>query len=111
MGYDYLMNAASACFFICYIPELYANYKNQTANWYNMPEKVIMLAGTTLAILYAALNADEALLINYGPTLALDIIACLMRGYYVYKNSTCHTNKAIEPPQPQQIPLEGIVVS
>ena len=32
MAYDYLMNMATLTFFICYIPELYANYKNKNAN-------------------------------------------------------------------------------
>lgn len=81
------MNAASACFFLCYIPELYANYHNKNANLYNVPEKVIMLLGTGLAFSYAAVNNDESLMINYGPILGLDIIAFGMRAYYAWNSA------------------------
>jgi len=80
------MNTASALFFICYIPELYANYKNKNANFYNMPEKAVLLLASGFAFTYAIVNNDEALIVNYGPLLGLDIIAFLMRLYYVYKN-------------------------
>ena len=83
MGYDYLMNTASALFFVCYIPELYANWKNKNANFYNMPEKVVMLVASGFAFSYAIANADVALMSNYGPILVLDIVALLMRLYYV----------------------------
>ena len=86
MGYDVLMNTASALFFICYIPELYANYKNKNANFYNMPEKAVLLLASGFAFAYAIINNDEALIVNYGPLLGLDIIAFIMRLYYVYKN-------------------------
>ena len=87
MAYDFLMNTASALFFICYIPELYANWKNQNANFYNMPEKVLLLLASSFALSYAMLNSDVSLMSNYGPILALDIIAFIMRLYYVYKNN------------------------
>ena len=41
MSNEYLMNTASILFFICYIPEFYANYINKNANTYNVFEKVI----------------------------------------------------------------------
>ena len=87
MGYDVLMNTASALFFICYIPELYANYKNKNANFYNMPEKAVLLLASGFALAYAVANNDEALIVNYGPLLGLDIIAFVMRLYYVCKNN------------------------
>jgi uncharacterized protein with PQ loop repeat len=83
MGYDYLMNTASALFFVCYVPELYANWKNKNANFYNMPEKVVMLVASGFALSYAIANADVALISNYGPIVVLDIVALLMRLYYV----------------------------
>jgi len=85
MAYDSLMNIASALFIICYIPELYANWKNKNANFYNMPEKIIILLGSGFAFSYAILNSDISLMSNYGPILGLDILAFLMRLYYVYK--------------------------
>ena len=83
--YDYLMNTASVLFFVCYVPELYANYKNKNANIYNLPEKVVMLAASGLALFYAVLNTDDALILNYAPILTLDVVALGMRGYYAYK--------------------------
>ena len=86
MPYDYLMNAATVMFFICYIPELYANYKNKNANIYNLPEKVLVLSGTAFAFSYACCINDTVLISNYAPLLTLDIVALLMRSYYIYKN-------------------------
>lgn len=86
MAHDYLMNTASALFFICYIPELYANWKNKNANFYNMPEKAVLVVASVFAFAYSVVNGDVALMTNYGPLLGLDIIAFAMRLYYVYKN-------------------------
>jgi len=99
MTHDYLMNTASALFFICYIPELYANYKNKNANFYNMPEKVVLVFASGFALSYAIINNDTSLILNYGPLLGLDIIAFLMRLYYVYRG------KYIIPPQEQVLPV------
>jgi uncharacterized protein with PQ loop repeat len=85
MAYEFLMNTASALFFICYIPELYANWKNKNANFYNMPEKVVLLLASSFALAYAMINNDMSLITNYAPILGLDIIAFLMRLYYVFK--------------------------
>jgi hypothetical protein len=85
MAYEALINTASALFIICYIPELYANWKNKNANFYNMPEKIIMLIGSIFALVYSILNNDIGLMTNYGPIVGLDIIALLMRLYYVYR--------------------------
>lgn len=87
MSHDYLMNTASTLFFICYIPELYANYKNKNANFYNMPEKVLLVFASTFALAYAIINDDTSLILNYAPLLGLDIIAFLMRLYYVYRGT------------------------
>ena len=86
MAYDYLINTASGLFFICYIPELYANYKNKNANFYNMPEKIILLLASSFALAYSIANDDVSLIANYAPILGLDIVAFLMRLYYVCKN-------------------------
>ena len=84
--YEYLMNIASVLYIVCYIPELYANYKNKNANVWNLPEKVVILIATCFAFAYAMINRNEALLINYGPILGLDLIALLMRVYYAWMN-------------------------
>jgi hypothetical protein len=108
MKHDYLMNVSSVVFIICYIPELYANWKNKNANIYNIPEKVLMLVGTGFAFSYAIINNDVALMTNYGPILMLDVIALLMRVYYVRINhnrnvidNTPETeSRTPEPPAP-----------
>ena len=81
------MNTATGLFFICYIPELYANWKNKNANIYNVPEKIIIVIATGFAFSYSILNKDDTLIANYAPLLALDAIALLMRVYYMYKNN------------------------
>jgi hypothetical protein len=100
MEYDYLMNISSAIFFICYVPELYANYKNQNANVYNMPEKVLMLIGSGFALSFAVMKDDIALISNYGPIVALDLIALLMRLYYVLRNNAAPVTLPSETPTP-----------
>ena len=87
MPYDFLMNTASALYFACYIPELYANYKNQNVNMYNMPEKAVLVVATSFALAYSVLIDDTSLIANYAPLLGLDIVAFGMRLYYVYKGS------------------------
>ena len=88
MDSDYLMYVASFLYLSCYVPELYANYKNKNANIYNIPEKIIMLTATTCGLTYALINNNIALIVNYGPMLSLDIIALLMRVYYANINTT-----------------------
>jgi hypothetical protein len=83
---EYLMNIASSLFFICYIPEFYANYKNKNANLYNVFEKIVMLGGCGFALGYSIKSANNSLIFNYTPLFALDSIALFMRAYYAYKN-------------------------
>ena len=89
--YDYLMNIATALYLICYIPELYANYKNKNANLWNVPEKVLILVGTTFAFSYGVVVKDDAIIINYAPLVALDAVALGMRIYYA-----CHKKASVE---------------
>ena len=97
---EYLMNIASGLYLICYVPELYANYKNKNANLWNVPEKVVILIGSGFAFAYAAVNGDQALLINYGPILALDFIACVMRAWYAYLNNRLPPPQRLEDEAP-----------
>lgn len=77
------MNVASVLYVVCYIPELYANYKNKNANAYNIPEKIVMLIATGFALSYSIVNQDQSLMLNYVPIFGLDVIAFLMRMYYM----------------------------
>ena len=86
MSSEYLMNIASGLFFICYIPEFYANYKNKNANGLNVVEKIVMLAGTGFALGYSIMVESNTLQLNYSIIFGLDTIALGMRTYYAYKN-------------------------
>jgi len=86
MSTEYLMNIATGLYFVCYIPEFYANYINKNANLYNVFEKVVMLTATGFGFGYAVSIHNKSLIYNYGPLFGLDIIALGMRGYYAYKN-------------------------
>ena len=86
MNPDVLMNTATALFFLCYLPEFYANYVNKNANIYNVVEKVVLLLGTGFALGYAVETRNQALLVNYGPLFAIDATALSMRAYYAYRN-------------------------
>jgi hypothetical protein len=106
MNYDYLMNISSALFFLCYVPELYANYKNKNANIYNLPEKIAIVFGTGFAFSYAYLNMDPTLMTNYGALLTLDVLALIMRAYYVYKNNPVTDIPTVTPLTPEPSPQE-----
>jgi hypothetical protein len=86
MSYDYLMHIASAGFFICYIPDFFANIINKNANIYNVYEKFIILLATCFALSYSIINNNNALIINYAPIFCLDFISLSMKSYYAYKN-------------------------
>ena len=90
MAYEYLMYTSTILYLVCYAPELYANYINKNANGYNIPEKIIMLVAASFAFSYSLANNNNALIINYGPTVALDVIALLMRVYYAYCTINVH---------------------
>jgi len=98
MQHAYLMNIASVLYIVCYIPELYANYKNRNANAYNVPEKIVMITATTFALTYSIINQDRALMLNYGPIFALDTLALMLRVYYMNsdKGSEKETRKDTE---------------
>jgi len=85
-NYEYLMNIASSLFFVCYIPEFYANYKNKNANIYNVFEKIVMLGGSGFGLAYAVKSENNALIVNYIPMFTLDTIALFIRAYYAYIN-------------------------
>jgi uncharacterized protein with PQ loop repeat len=83
---EYLMNIASILYFLCYIPEFYANWKNKNANIYNVFEKIVMLIATGFAFSYSLSINNKALIINYSPILSLDAIGLIMRFHYAWKN-------------------------
>jgi uncharacterized protein with PQ loop repeat len=83
---EYLMNTASVIYFVCYIPEFYANWRNKNSNTYNVVEKVVMVIASSFAFSYAMSINNQALIINYAPILTLDIIGLFMRGFYAWRN-------------------------
>lgn len=71
---------------ICYIPDMYATVYNANANWYNVPERVLITIGSSLALVYSIRKNNLPLIINYGPLLFLDATSLSIRTYYAYKN-------------------------
>jgi len=86
MSKDYLMYIASIGYFICYVPDFFANVINKNANIYNVYEKFIILISTTFALSYSITINNNALIINYAPIFCLDFISLTMKSYYAYKN-------------------------
>jgi hypothetical protein len=86
MSNDYLMYIASVGYFICYVPDFFANVINKNANIYNVYEKLIMLMATTFALSYSITINNNALIINYAPLFCLDVVSLIMKSYYAYKN-------------------------
>jgi lipid-A-disaccharide synthase-like uncharacterized protein len=86
MPNEIIMYTATGFYFICYIPELYANYKNKNANLYNVPEKILLLFGSILAFTYAVQLGDTSIIVNYGLAVGIDIVALSMRIYYAIHN-------------------------
>jgi hypothetical protein len=86
MSKDYLMYIASIGYFICYVPDFFANVINKNANIYNVYEKFIILISTTFALSYSITINNNALIINYAPVFFLDLISLTMKSYYAYKN-------------------------
>jgi hypothetical protein len=84
--YDYLMNICTACYLVCYVPDLYANYVNKNANILNIPEKVLIFIGTGFALAFAVVTQDVALITNFAPLFVLDGASMGMRTYYACKN-------------------------
>lgn len=103
MSTDYLMNIATTLYFICYIPEFYANYINKNANIYNVVEKVVMISATGFGLGYSISINNRALIINYAPLFAFDSIALIMRGYYAYKNRERDVRVLIDSENPIHI--------
>jgi uncharacterized protein with PQ loop repeat len=81
---EYLMFTASILFFACYLPDIYANIRNRNANIYNVPEKVLITAGTVCALVYSVQTQNTPLIANYAPLLFLDFVSLSMRFYYAY---------------------------
>jgi uncharacterized protein with PQ loop repeat len=100
-GYEYLMNISTGLYLVCYIPELYANYKNKNANFWNVPEKIILFAGTSFSLAYGIMIQDSALIYNYAPLFCLDAIALSMRGYYAYQNRHAETHVMLQDDAPK----------
>jgi hypothetical protein len=86
MPNEIIMYTATGFYFICYIPELYANYKNKNANLYNVPEKILLLFGSILAFTYAVQLGDTSIIVNYGLAVGIDFVALSMRIYYALHN-------------------------
>jgi hypothetical protein len=84
------MNICTACYLICYVPDLYGNWKNKNANCWNIPEKVLIFIGTGFALAYSILVNDQALIVNFTPLFILDGASLGLRSYYACLNRRKH---------------------
>jgi hypothetical protein len=98
-SFDYLMNICTVCYLVCYVPDLYGNWKNKNANCWNIPEKVLIFIGTGFALAYSVLISDQALIVNFAPLFILDGASLGLRAYYASLNRRKH------------IPLEDVAGS
>ena len=96
MDQEYLMYIASLLYFICYVPILYADCKNKNANIYNLPERLIMLAATTFALIYSINIQKNALIVNYAPNLIMESGAVILKIKYIIDNYNNEKNNTIE---------------
>ena len=90
---EYFLNIATCLFVICYFPDFYATIKNKNAIINNIPEKLIIVIGTSCGLHYSIINNNSGLILNYGSILVLDIISLLLRVNYAYKNYFLHKDK------------------
>lgn len=103
MTADYLMYCTTALYFTCFLPELYATYKNKNANVYNIPEKALILLGTSMALSYAVINNNIPLMTNYAPLLIMDILTLSMKLYYARQNKLYSSPPAYDSCEKQHL--------
>ena len=92
---DFIMYTATALYFICYAPSVYADFRNKNANVYNVPEKIISLCATTLGFVYSYRIQNIPLMVNYGPHLLMETVTLLFKIQYVQQN--CYNTESSEP--------------
>ena len=83
---SYLMYMATALFSFCYVPTLYADFRNKNANLYNLPERIVLLCAMFLGITYAIRIQNMTLVIHYVPNICLETCTLLMKSYYASQN-------------------------
>jgi uncharacterized protein with PQ loop repeat len=83
---DLIMYFATGANVISVLPELYANYINKNANVYNLPEKIMLVIGSSLGFSYGIMINNTPVCVNYGIFILLDSISLFMRVYYASYN-------------------------
>jgi hypothetical protein len=91
MDDDYLMYTATALYFSCYFPIVYADMKNKNANLHNLPERILSLMAGLFAILYAVRIDSTPLKVNYIPHVIIESVVLGIKIIYVYRNG-CSTD-------------------
>jgi uncharacterized protein with PQ loop repeat len=90
MDDDYLMYIATSLYFACYVPILYADFKNKNANLNNLPERVLSIVAGLFAIIYAIRVDSTPLKVNYIPHVIIESLVLGVKIVYVYRNG-CST--------------------
>jgi len=86
MNDDVFMYIAIGLYFICYVPGVYADFKNKNANIYNLPEKIVSLCGTTFGLIYSVRINNIPLIVNYAPHLIMEVFTLLFKMQYIVIN-------------------------
>ena len=83
---EYVLYAATFLYVSATLPDIYATYKNKNANIYNLFDKCILLAAGSLGMTFGILTKNTPIIINYAPSVFLDILSLSLRIYYASKN-------------------------
>ena len=86
MNPDYFMYSATFIYLVSTIPDIYANYKNKNANLYNLMDKGLMLIACCLGLTFGIFTNNMPVIINYLPSVFLDIFSLTLRIYYASQN-------------------------
>ena len=84
--YDFLLYMATALFLFTSIPTLYADIKNKNSNIYNLPERMCVITGCVLGIVYGISIGNMAVVISYSPSVCIETVVLGVKTYYAYKN-------------------------
>lgn len=94
---DILMYMATACYLMCYVPTVYADFKNANCNVYNLPERILSVMGTALGLAFGLRINNTSIVVNYGCHIGLEVLTLVIKGYYASKNGWSVTGPVTGP--------------
>lgn len=94
---DILMYMATAFYLMCYVPTVYADFKNANCNVYNLPERILSVMGTALGLAFGLRINNTSIVVNYGCHIGLEVLTLAIKGYYASKNGWSATGAVMDP--------------